>query len=135
MENELFLLDTSIWIIVLKKNPPTLIKEKVEHLLKENSVAITPIINVELLGGTRTDIEFERLRKRLDSLIKFDIDSLRWNGAARLAFDLRRKGVNVPYTDILIAEMAIHHNATLLHLDRHFDMIARESPLVAENVF
>jgi len=134
VESKLFLLDTSVWIAALKKEPQPNIREKVEHLLRENLVAIPPIVKVELLGGTRSETEFERLRKRLNSLVDLDIDSKLWNKTARLAYDLRRKGVTVPYTDILIAATAINYSAILLHMDRHFDIIAEKSSLKAENL-
>jgi len=45
--------------------------------------------------------------------------------AARLYFDLRRKGITPRGTiDIFIALTAIHHNLSLLHDDRDFDAIA-----------
>ena len=134
MKTELFLIDTSVWITVLKKNPPEVMKERIEHLLLENVVAITPIIKVELLGGCKNELEFQRLQKRLDSLILLDINPHIWAETASLAFDLRRKGVTVPYTDTLIAAVAVHHKAVLLHLDKHYDIIASQTALKAENM-
>ena len=133
MQTELFLVDTSLWITVLKKNPPELIKERVGHLLLENTVAVTPIVKVELLGGTRNELEFQRLQKRLESLILLDINAELWNKAASLAYDLRRKGVTIPHTDIIIASVALQHNATLLHLDKHYDIIAEQTSLKVES--
>jgi predicted nucleic acid-binding protein len=43
-----------------------------------------------------------------------------------MAFNLRRKGVTVPYTDIMIAACAEKAEATILHADSHFDLISRE---------
>ena len=50
-----------------------------------------------------------------------------------LAFQLRRKGVTIPYTDILIAATAQAHEATLLHVDAHFDLAAQFSSLKVES--
>jgi len=109
-------------------------KERMEHLLLKNVVAIMPIVKVELLGGTRNELEFQRLQKRLESLILCDISTDIWDKAAKLAYDLRRKGVTIPHTDIIIAAVALQHNATLLHLDKHFDIIAQHTSLKAENI-
>lgn len=133
MQTELFLIDTSLWITVLKKNPPEFIKKKVGHLLLEDTVAVTPIVKVELLGGTRDELEFQRLQKRLESLILLDINTDVWNKAARLAYDLRRKGITIPYTDIIIASVALQYDATLLHLDKHYDIIAGQTSLKIES--
>ena len=133
MRSELFLPDTSIWIPVLRKNPVESLKERIKHLLQENVVAVMPIISVELLGGAKNEMDFERLKKRLDSLILFTMNTEVWNDASRLGFDLRRNGITVPYTDIIIAATAIHYNATLIHIDRHFNMIASKSLLKVES--
>lgn len=133
MKSELFLLDTSIWISVLRKNPMEALKERIEHLLRENLVAITPIVGVELLWGAKSEIDFERLKKRLDSLNPFTMNTKVWDEASRLGFYLRKAGITVPSTDIIIAATAIHYDATLIHIDRHFDMIASKSPLRVES--
>lgn len=49
------------------------------------------------------------------------------------AWLLRRKGVTIPYTDILIATIALSHEATLLHVDAHFDLAAQFSSLKVES--
>ena len=131
--SDIFLLDTSAWIPVLRINPLESLRKKVDQLLKENSVAIMPIVKVELLGGTKNEIEFERLNERLSSLLSLDMNNEVWNKASKLAYDLKRNGITVPYIDIMIAATAIHHNTTLLHLDKHFDMIASKSPLKLES--
>lgn len=130
---DIFLLDTSAWVPVLRINPLESLRKRVDQLLKENSAAIMPIVKVELLGGTKNEIEFERLNKRLNSLIYLDMNNEVWNKASKLAYDLKRNGITVPYIDIMIAATAIHHNATLLHLDKHFDIIASKSPLKLES--
>jgi predicted nucleic acid-binding protein len=49
--------------------------------------------------------------------------------AAKIFFDLRRKGTTVRGTiDVLIALTAIEHNLILLHNDRDFDAIAKFTP-------
>lgn len=131
--NNIYLLDSSVWIQVLRLNPVVSIQNRVDRLLKENAVAIMPIVKVELLGGTKNDEAFERLNKRLDSLIWLDMDSKLWDETYRLAYNLKRSGITVPHIDTMIAATAIHHNTILLHLDKHFDMIASNSLLKAEN--
>jgi hypothetical protein len=46
-----------------------------------------------------------------------------------LAFQLRKKGVTIPYTEILIVVTALAHEATLRHVDAHFDLAAQFSNL------
>jgi hypothetical protein len=128
-----FLVDTSAWIFALRKNPQEIIKNRVAQLLEKDAVIITEMIKLELLGGTKTEKEFSRLKARLRALDSVPAGAVQWERAYDLAFTLRRKGVNVPYTDILIAACALEAGAVLLHTDVHFDTIAGHVPLKTES--
>jgi len=128
------LIDTSVWIFALKKNFHPFVKDKIEKILIESDVAIIGIIELELLGGAKTEKEYDRLKSRLDALYYIETTISLWGSASRLAFDLKIKGVNVPYTDILIAASAIKEKAVLLHADSHFDTIAKHSELKVESL-
>ena len=54
MSNNLVLIDTSVWIFALSKNFLPEIKERVDHLLRENTVCICAMIKLELLGRAKT---------------------------------------------------------------------------------
>jgi predicted nucleic acid-binding protein len=128
------LIDTSAWILALKRNFHSSVKERVEQILIESNVVINGIIELELLGGAKTEKEYERLKSRLDALYYIDTTKPLWDSASKLAFDLKRKGINIPFTDILIAASAMQENAILLHADTHFDTIARHMGLKVESL-
>ena len=129
MLNNLVLIDTSVWILALRKSPSPVVRDEVDHLLAENRVAIVPMIRLELLGGTKSPDEFNRLKSRLDALHQIPASEANWEVAAQLSFELRRQGKVIPYTDILIGSAAIVNNCTLLHADRHFDLMAEDTDL------
>lgn len=129
MSNNLVLIDTSVWILALRKFPSPLVKNEVEHLLAENRVAIAPMIRLELLGGTKSVNEFNRLKSRLDALHQIPTNEANWELATQLSFKLRQKGKVIPCTDILIGAAAIITNCLLLHADRHFDLMAEDTDL------
>ncbi|HDG98268.1 MAG TPA: PIN domain-containing protein [Desulfobacterales bacterium] len=133
MPTELFLIDTSAWIFALRKNFVVQIKERVDSLLKDDVILTTGLIKLELLGGTRTQKEFYRLKNRLAVLEEIEINTVLWESSFELAFTLRRKGVTVPYTDIIIAACALNANAILVHADSHFDLISNHSSLRVES--
>ena len=56
-----------------------------------------------------------------------------WEKAYDLALRLRRKGITVPYTDILIAASAIAVDATVVHADSHFDLMGPHCGLKVES--
>jgi len=130
----MILIDTSAWIFALKKNFHPRIKERIELILIESDVATNGIIELELLGGTKSEKEYNRLKSRLDALYYIEATKSLWDLSSKLAFDLRRKGVTTPYTDIFIAASALKEEAILLHVDSHFDAIANCSDLKVESL-
>ena len=133
MTNNLFLVDTSAWLLALRKNFLPKVKDRIDHLLKEDVVITTGIVKLEILGGTKTERQFQRLKTRLDALDAIETDVELWDRAYGLAFKLRRKGVTLPYTDILIAACALNAKAIILHADAHFDLISKHIELEVES--
>ena len=133
MLNNSFLVDTSAWIPALKKNFVPTVKERIDYLLRENAFITTGMVKLEILGGTKTETEFQRLKRRLDALDSIELDTPLWEKSYDLAFKLRRKGITVPYTYILIASCALKTESTVVHADDHFDLIASHSELMVES--
>lgn len=133
MQNSCFLVDSSVWIFALRKQFIPAIKERVDSLLKECEIMTNGMIKLELLGGTKSKQEFQRLKNRLDALDTIDINTRLWEEAYSLSFKLRRKGLTVPYTDILTAACAINAKAILVHADAHFDLMAEHTDLKVES--
>ena len=128
-----FLVDTSAWILALRRDFVPTVKERIDHLLKENAIITTGMVKLEILGGTKTETEFQRLKRRLDALETVKSDTSLWEMSYDLAFKLRRKGATVPYTDILIAACALKTGSTVVHADAHFDLMASHIDLKVES--
>ncbi|UCG08077.1 MAG: PIN domain-containing protein [Desulfobacterales bacterium] len=133
MTNNLFLVDTSAWLLALHKDFLPDVKDRIAYLLKENAIITSGMIKLELLGGTKTEKEFQRLKTRLDALEMVKTNTSLWEKAYDLSFRLRRKGITVPYTDILIAASAIVVAATVVHADSHFDLMGPHCGLKVES--
>jgi predicted nucleic acid-binding protein len=129
----MILIDTSAWLFALKKDFHPVIKERIEQLLVESDVAICGMIALELLGGTRTEKEYLRLKSRLDALYYVETDKVLWDLSSKLAFDLKRKGISIPYADIVIAASALKERVILVHADSHFDSISNYTDLRVES--
>ena len=130
----MILIDTSTWLFALKKDFHPVIKQKVEQLLVQSDVAICGMIALELLGGTTSVKEYLRLKSRLDALYYIESDRALWDLSSKLAFDLKRKGISIPYADILIAASALKERAILVHADSHFDSISDHTDLKVESL-
>jgi predicted nucleic acid-binding protein len=133
MPNNLFLVDTSVWILALRKDFLPGAKNRIAYLLKENAVITSGMIKLQLLGGTKKKKEFQRLKIRLDALEMVETNISLWERAYDLAYNLRRKGLTVPYTDILIAASALMMDATVIHADSHFDLMGPHCGLKVES--
>ena len=132
--NRWALVDTSVWIFLLRKSPPESLVAEIEPYLREDRIAVSDLIKLELLGGITNEMDFRRLKTRLDDLHQLEISKAVWEEAIALVFRLRGKGLTVPNADIVIASVAISAGALLLHADRHFDLIAKHSGLKAKNL-
>ena len=134
MTGKYVLVDTSAWILALKNSPVARARSVIDDLLAGGKIAIIPVIRLELLGGTKSTAEFQRLDSRLGALHQLPLAQAEWDESASLAFKLRRNGMTVPYIDIIIAAAAILHGLLLIHADRHFELIAGEVTLKTENL-
>ena len=123
------LVDTSVWVDFLRE-PAAVGDDILEELIRRrNRAAICGIILQEILQGIRAQDKFDATRQRLLFLPFLEAGREVHLLAASLYRDLRSKGVSVPSTDALIAAVAIHHAFPILTSDRHFAVIAANSPL------
>jgi hypothetical protein len=102
---------------------------KFQYVLDNNiPFGITPFVYQEVLQGVKTEKDFDRVKRYLDTqrfyLPKDDRES--FASAAKIYFKCRKKGITIGSTmDCLIAQTAIEHNLFLLHNDADFDNIAK----------
>ena len=89
---------------------------------------------MELLAGAASPGERSALRARLLALPRLTVrGSADFETAADLYSTCRRRGLTVrKLIDCLIAAVAIRENATVLHHDRDFDVLARHTRLRIE---
>lgn len=128
-ENKLFLIDTSAWILGLKRNSSVQIKNILMEILDKDQSATTGIIILELLQGTKTKKEYEGIFSDLSALHYFKENKEIWGKASLLGFELRRKGKTIPSTVLLIASISLYYDLDILHADNHFEIIKLNSNL------
>jgi predicted nucleic acid-binding protein len=129
----MILVDTSVWIEVLKDKAGKVTESFVEQT-GSDIVVFSHFVQLELLQGAKDDLEWRRLDEYLATQYYLEATEDTWRHAARVYFDLRKSGltVNSP-VDCCIACIAMEANALLLHRDRDFERIAGIRPL--ENQF
>ena len=128
----MIIVDTSVWVEVLKDKKGKGVKLFRERIGDENCV-FTRFTQLELLQGAKNELEWRQLDDYLSTQYYLETTENTWREAARIYFELRRKGITISSpVDCCIAQIAIEVQALLLHRDRDFEKIARIRPLVAE---
>jgi predicted nucleic acid-binding protein len=128
------LVDTSAWIELLRASGHPAHLTLRHHLERRSPIATSEPIIMELLAGARNTAEHARLRARLLVLPRVSVQGLGdFESAAALYRACRARGTTVrKLIDCLIATVAIREQATLLHNDRDFDVLARHTRLRTE---
>jgi len=129
MNQELALLDTSVWIQYLRSDGQQGLKTAVKRALIEGRVLSCSVVKTEILVGSRDEKIFAKLSDHLEAVPDIPIDETVWEGTARLEYTLRKKGITIPLPNLLIAEAAMQREAVLWHADNHFEEICTIVPL------
>jgi hypothetical protein len=96
----------------------------------DEDVVLSRFNQLELLQGCRDEREWGLLDSYLAAQDYLELDEDSWPEAARIYFDLRRKGRTVRSPiDCCIAQVALDGGALLIHRDRDFETIAEVRPL------
>jgi len=118
------LVDTSIWIEYFNK-PDSNAGKSLENLLKKGRVFLTGIILTELLQGAKIEKEFESILESMLALPFLKTTLNTWIQSGRISFALRKKGITIPTTDLIIASLSLENNCKIFTLDLHFNKIPR----------
>ena len=128
------LIDTSVWVDVFRDTGGGT-ANRVRSLVADDDVVLTRFNQLELLQGAADEREWATLADFLESQDYVEASGDTWRDAARIYFDLRRRGRTVRSPiDCCIAQIAIENNLRLLHRDRDFEAIAEIRPLVARRI-
>ena len=122
-------IDTSAWIESFRPDCDVSLSGLVKDLILKNKVLIPGIIKAELLRGARDKKEFNRLHDSLLGLTYLPVGEEFWEKLAEFSFGLFRKGISAPLLDTYIALLCIENQASVLHRDKHYDLIAKKSSL------
>ena len=123
------IIDTSAWIDAFRPKADPGFSLLVKDLIIKNRILMPGIIKTELLRGTRTKSEFNRLSDLLKGTTYVPVAETFWERLSEFSFQLFRKGISAPLTDTYIALVCIENKAPLLHHDKHFELIAQKTPL------
>ena len=127
----MIIVDTSVWIDVLRDRTGQVVGS-FRQVIGSDIYVLTRFTQLELLQGAKDKYEWERLEDYLATQIYMETTEKTWVEAARIYYDLRRRGITINSPiDCCIAQIAIENHARLLHKDHDFEKIQQIRPLDA----
>lgn len=130
----MILVDSSAWIEFYRSSGDAGVAGAVARAIEEDAVCTNGIIQAEIVSFAPDRKSFQQLTADFRAFHWFELERKDFDLAANMGFDLRRRGLTVPATDLIIAACAIRARAKLYHLDFHFDQMAKHTRLVAANL-
>ena len=123
MKTDRILADTCAWIDFFNARR-TQLAFALEQFLLQGEVFTCGIVKYELVQGVKSSAEEKTLLHALQAVTHLEMDESLWIEAGRLSAALRKKGVTIPFSDIIIAVLALENDLTVLTVDGHFEQVA-----------
>ena len=114
--------DTTVWIEFFN-DPESEEKQVIDLLIDGDELALVGPVLAELLQGCRTADEASTILDHVSALAFLEMSFSAWRRAGEISSSLRRKGTTLPLMDVIIAALALEHNAEVFTVDPHFDKI------------
>ena len=90
----MILVDTSVWIETLRDRSGKIV-QIFRDRIGDDICVLTRFTQLELLQGARNETEWKTLDKYLSTQYYIEASEDTWREAARIYFDLRRKGTTI----------------------------------------
>ena len=120
-EERNILIDTSAWVEFFRGTLKT--ADTVAKLIEKGQACICGVISYELIQGSKSDDEALHLSGVLSALNYIEMTPELWIRAGNVSAGLRKKGITLPMSDLLIGSIALEHGLEVLTQDEHFASI------------
>ena len=122
------LLDSSLWIDFTRARSPASLKQFIAPFVLDPEAHLAEPVRFEMLRSARPD-ETRQLTAQFATLPTLSTPADLWQQAIDLGQACRQIGQTVLSLDLLVAAVALHHNALLVSFDADFETIASVSEL------
>ena len=93
--------DTSVWIPFFNQ-PGSSEKREIDALIDADRLVLVGVVLAELMLGCRTTSEANTIISKLTGLRFLETSFSIWKGAGELSCTLRKKGITLPLSDLII---------------------------------
>ena len=125
----MIVVDSSAFIEYYRRTGLPDVQGAVAAAMAADQVAVNGIIQVEICAFASGNSDRVQLESDFQAFHWLELQRRDFEVATELGFVLRRQGLTIPTTDLVIAASAIRADAHLLHHDSHFDQVAQHSQL------
>jgi len=122
------LLDTSLWVDFTRARSPAALKQFIAPFVLDPQAHLAAPVLFEVLRSARPE-EARKLEAQFATLPTLPTPADLWQRAIGLGQACRQIGRTVLSLDLLVAAVALHHNAVLVSFDADFEAIASVSEL------
>ena len=127
----MILIDTSVFVPIFRDMSGSR-RSRFRKMIRGREFALTRFTQLELLRGCSSPEQWEELSDYLEAQDYLEMEPEGWAEAARIHFDLRRRGFTVnSILDCCIAQIAIDRGYTLIHNDMDFETMKQVCSLKA----
>ena len=126
------IVDTSVWSLALRRDKQEFsapLKE-LRHMIYDHRVQMIGPIRQEILSGIRSESEFKKLQKHLESFPDLPVLTEDYVTAAKYFNRCRSKGIQGSNTDFLICAMAVRNKFSIYTTDKDFDLFSKHIDIV-----
>ena len=121
------IVDTSIWSLALRRGKQSAFPsvQELRNLIQDHRVQMIGPIRQEILSGIRSESQFKKLQKHLESFPDLPILTEDYVTAATFFNLCRSKGVQGSNTDFLICALAVRNKFSIYTTDKDFELFSK----------
>ena len=121
------IVDTSVWSMALRRDTPepNAAVNELRRMIQDHRVQMIGPIRQEILSGIRSESQFKKLQKHLESFPDLPLVTQDYVAAAKFFNRCRTKGVQGSNTDFLICAIANRNKFSIFTTDKDFELFSK----------
>jgi len=126
------IVDTSVWSRALRRDTQESdsIVQEFRRMIHDHRVQMIGPIRQEILSGIRSESQFRKLQKHLESFPDLPALTEDYVTAARYFNRCRPKGIQGSNTDFLICAMANRNKLSIFTTDKDFELLSKHLQII-----
>lgn len=126
------IVDTSVWSLALRRHTSESLApvQELRHLIRDHRVQMIGPIRQEVLSGIRSESQFNKLQKHLESFPDLPLLTEDYVAAAQFFNRCRAEGVQGSNTDFLVCAVAARNRFSIYTSDKDFELFSKHLALV-----